>query len=193
MSDISKTRKIISTEEEVETLECTGCYYRPRIYLSRNLFTKEILLDVFCSEKLVYTCEDDWYNDLSIDMIEELQTHINIEEFIILWKDLDEILEVEQFCKYILNYPKYVVVHFYNQINDYIRIPDITVFVEKMLIVLKGNKFIQKYNLHEMLNEIDEINKYNILNDDNNYDKLKGCAGHLLLTIPKKYSSILPL
>jgi len=184
---------MISSEEEVDKLPDTGCYYRPRIYLSRHLFTKEILLDIFCSDKLVYTCEDDWYNDLCVDMIQEFQPHINIEEFRILWKDLDEILEVEQFCKYILNYPKYVVIHFYNQIHEYIKIPDITVFIEKMICALKLNKYIKKYTLYPILKQIDEINKNNILNDANNYGEIKALAEDLLATIPKKYSTILPL
>ena len=188
--------KIISTEEEIDRLPDTGCYYRPRIYLSKYHFTKEILLDVFCSESLVCTYEDDWYNDLDIKMIEEYQPHINIDEFRVLWKDLDEILEVQQFCNFILNYPKYVVVHNYNKISQYINIPDITIFIEKILPALNDNKYIKKYNLDKNLEIISVINKKNIENLSNDLDyitDLKVEVFKILLTIPKKYSTILPL
>lgn len=188
--------KIISTEEEVDKLPDTGCYYRPRLYMSRYLFTKEILLDVFCSEKLVSTCEDDWYNDLSIEMIRTHQPHIDIIEFTQLWKDLDEILEVEQFCRFILNYPKYVVVFNYNRISEYIKNPDITVFIEKILSVLNENKYVKKFNLDKNIHTISEINKKyieNLVNDTEYIADLKVEVIKILLTIPKKYSTILPL
>jgi len=150
---------MIITEEEVEQLNLQGYYYRPKQYLSKYLFSQDILLDVFCSESLVCTFEDDYYNDLSIDMIEKYQTHINKEEFLLLWKDLDEILVVEQFCRYILNYPKYVVHHFYNSISEFLKIKDINQFIAKLLIVLKTNKFIIKYDLYDKLQYITNIDE----------------------------------
>lgn len=188
--------KIISTEEEIDKLPSTGCYYRPRMYLSKYLFTKEILLDIFCSERLVCTFEDDWYNDLNVEMIKEYQPHIDIEEFTQLWKDLDEILEVEQICHFILNYPKYVVVHNYNQISEYIKIPDITSFVEKIIPVLNYNKYIKKMDLDKTIEKIDELNKNyisHIIDDIDYVSGLKTEAMRILLKIPKKYSTILPL
>lgn len=172
---------MITSEEEFDQLNIQGYYYRPEQYLSKYLFTQEILLDVFCSESLVCTFEDDYYNDINIDMIIEYQPHINSEEFLMLWKDLDEILVVEQFCRYILNHPNYVVNHLYNSISEMIKIKDINQFIKKMLIILETNKFIIKYNLNDKLQNITGISEMKIV------------VNEILAFFPKKYSSILPL
>ena len=181
---------IISTIEEVDNLDqnLSGYYYRPKIYLSKYLFTKEILLDVFCSEYLVSTFEDDYYNDLNIDMIVKYQPHINKREFLALWKDLDEILVVKQFCNFIINYPNYVVRHFYNSISEYINYQgNINKFIEIILHILKKNKYIIKYP------PIDKIIYIGDLNQNNDIDEIKKLARDILSQIPSRYSSIIPL
>lgn len=184
------TRSVISTIEEVNNIDqsISGYYYRPKIYLSKYLFTKEILLDVFCCNYLVSTFEDDYYNDLNIDMIVKYQPHIDKREFLTLWKDLDEILVVEQFCKFIINYPNYVVRHFYNSISEYINYHgDINKFIELILHILRKNKYINKYDLQDKIEYIGEINKYNEI------EEIKKIAQDILSAIPSSYSSIIPL
>jgi hypothetical protein len=184
---------MISTLEEVDKIDenIRGYYYRPESYLSKYLFTKEILLDVFCSQYLVTTFEDDYYDDFCIDMVAKYQPHIDVEEFLKLWKDLDEILVVEQFCRYIINYPKYVVKFLYNSINKYIEIP-IYEFIELMISVLNENKYIIK--LETLKNKIIDITNINADHDHNNkIDDFKKIANEILLQIPARYSSILPL
>ncbi len=165
---------MITTEEEIDKLYVGGSHYNPESYLKNHIFSKEILLDVFCSEAMVYCYEDYYYDDISINMIEKYQPHIDIFEFKQLWNDLDEIRIAELFSDYIINKPtcslyKYNLIEEYILNNNYNKIS--IIYIDTM----KNNRFIQKYMLYnESKNIIDN-------------------AKYILDNIPNKYSSILPL
>jgi hypothetical protein len=178
---------MITTEDEVYALEMTGSHYRPEKYLKNYLFSKEILLDIFCSEEMVFCFEDYYYDDINLDMIQKYQPHINISEFTILWNDLDEIRIAELFSEYIIKNPVNST-YKYNIIEKYIKKYqdnkfDMNILLNDYKNMLIKNKFIKKYNLCDE----NEIN--NIINRKTAIKK-----AHLILeNIPNKYSSILPL
>jgi hypothetical protein len=178
---------MITTIDEVYALHITGSHYRPEKYLKNYLFSKEILLDVFCSEDMVFCFEDYYYDDINLDMIQKYQPHINIPEFTILWNDLDEIRIAELFSNFIIQNPKKYT-YKYNIIEKYLNKYqdsnfDINILLNDYKNMLLKNKFIKKYNL---FNE-NEIN--NIIN----IDDASKIARIILENIPSIYTSILPL
>jgi len=176
---------MITTKEEVYSIKGLGSHYHPERYLKKYKFSKEILLDIFCSEDLVYCFEDYYYDDITLKMIQELQPHIDIEEFEILWTDLDEIRTIELFCDIIISEPKLNISHYkYNLVSNYIDKYDLNNYYEKLLIdfnkLLETNKFSLKYNLDLNLPIITK-------------EQAKEIAAKIIKLIPLNYSSILPL
>ncbi len=173
---------MITTIEDIDKINIKQTHYHPESYLKKYIFSKEILLDVFCSEYMIYCYEDYYYNDISINMIEKYQPHIDIVEFNKLWDDLDEIRIAELFSDYIINYP-IKSLYKYNLIDKYIlnnNFDDITIIY---INTMKNNKFVQK---HISYNNI-------YLSKFDNSNNLISYANHILKHIPEKYSSILPL
>ncbi len=168
------SQKIITTKEEVYNLNINGSHYKPYKYIENYLFSKEILLDVFCCEDLVYCYEDYYYDDIDINMIKNHQPHIDINEFINLWNDLDEIRTAELYSKFILENPK-AGLYFYELIRPYSQKLDYNELCDNFNVMLKKNKFIKKYNLNNLDGTIIEK------------------STEILKAIPEKYSSILPL
>ncbi len=178
---------MITTSEEVYALNVGGSHYKPEKYLKNYLFSKEILLDIFCSEDMVFCYEDYYYDDICLDIIHKYQSHIDISEFKVLWNDLDEIRIAELFSEYIIKNPTNLTYQ-YNIIDKYIKNYEDSKFDMNILLnnyknMLMKNKFIKKYNLCSE----DEVN--NIKNRDIAIKKAK----LILENIPEKYSSILPL
>ena len=179
---------MITTKEEVYNINSIVSHYHPKIYLSKYKFSKEILLNIFCSEDLVFCYEDYYYDDISLSMIEEFQTHIDINEFEILWDDLDEIRTIELFCDLIIK--KDISTYKYNLINKYIKKYGnnnnfnfiFNKIIEDFNYLLKTNKFAIKFNLDKFQIE---------LNDTTSEITLK--VKKILEFIPLSYISILPL
>lgn len=182
---------MITTEDEVYKLSVSGSHYRPEKYLKNYTFSKEILLDIFCSEEMIFCYEDYYYDDITINMIKTLQPHINISEFKILWNDLDEIRIAELFSDYIINIPVRST-YKYNLIDDYICNYD------KYMFDFKSNFDSILVDYKSMLKKNKFINKFSLCSDDElesiiDKNTLIKKAKFILEKIPKKYSSILPL
>lgn len=182
--------KMITTKEEINNIPSFSSHYKPHSYLSKYKFSKEILLDIFCSEYMVYCFEDYYYDDITLNMIEEYQPHIDIEEFVELWYDLDSIREIELYCDLIIETIekksiKNISSWKYNLIEDYIKkikIDNIYItLLDNFIFLLENNKYILIKNLYNKDEKIDTE------------ELLIKKAYALLKTIPCKYSSILPL
>lgn len=176
---------MITTKEEVYNIKGLCSHYRPEKYLAKYKFSKEILLDVFCSEDLVYCFEDYYYDDISLPMIQQLQSHIDISEFENLWSDLDEIRTIELFCDIILTEPKLnLSTYKYNLISNYLDRYDYGNYYNELLKdlnkLLESNKFALKYNFNTYLPIMTKIQAREI-------------ATSIIKLIPSSYSSILPL
>lgn len=61
---------MISSAEEVYAIPRIGHHPRPKEYLQNYLFTKKVLIDVFCSEDMVFCFEDYYYHDIDLSMIQ---------------------------------------------------------------------------------------------------------------------------
>lgn len=171
MKEITKSKEIIKTKDDVYKLNiCTG-HYRPELYLKNYLFTQEILLDVFCSDELVYCYEDYYYNDISIDMIKKYQPHIDSNEFLNLWLDLDEIRIAELYAKFIVEKPT-AGLYFYDLIKIYSKNLDYKELVNNFDKMIQENRFIKQ-----------DLSEFEVM------DKAK----YILNMIPDQYSKILPL
>ncbi len=94
----------INTLEEFENicLKNSSGHYHPEKYLKKYDFSPNILLDVFCTDYMVWCYEDYYYNDFSLDMVIEFQPHVNIDEFKIMVRDLDSIFELVKRSELIL-------------------------------------------------------------------------------------------
>jgi hypothetical protein len=163
--------------------------YRPLKYLKKYMFSQEILLDLFCSEAFVYSYEDYYYDDISLDMIYKTQPHIDKQKFEILWNDLNEIRKIELLCDFIIKDNPNFITYNYNLIEIYtikhlynIKYNELT---NDFLYIFQNNKFTQKYcynykiNIQNIKTTAKEIlDKLYILVDDDNITK---------------YSKILPL
>ncbi len=178
---------MLTTEEEINNIPSFSSHYKPHLYLSKYKFSKEILLDIFCSEYMVYCYEDYYYDDITLDMIEEYQPHIDIHEFALLWNDLDEIREIELYCYFVIeilekNKTKRDISEWkYNLIyNDYIK--NNNNLIETFIEIMEINKYIKIKKLYDI--EYDKIN---------NNDKLLIKVKDILKNIPKRYSEIIPL
>ena len=170
-------REIIYNKNVIDTLKGSK-RERPIDYLSKYLFSKEILLDIFCSEELVYCYEDYYYYDIDLSMIEKYQPHIDIEEFEQLWHDLDEVRTAILYCRFIVNKP-ITGLYRYDIITKYSDSLDPTELLNNFGVMLEENRYIQKYHSDIILsNQTDDI-----------FEK----ATLILSRKPQCYSSILPL
>ena len=179
---------MITDKNEVYKLDCCRGHYHPERYLKSYKFSQEVLLDVFCSEDLVFCYEDYYYDDICMDMIKEFQPHINPDEFLKLWLDLDAIRKVELFCTLIINVEdkKHISSYHYNLIDGYINKYIKSMYNTKEIIedftqLLKTNKFSIKFNLFDPNENL------------NNWDLVYNKAKQILKLIPDPYSSALPL
>jgi hypothetical protein len=138
---------------------------------------------------MIFCYEDYYYDDITLLMIEELQPHIDIEEFSELWNDLDEIRTLELFSDIILNMPNFNVSSYkYNLIDNYVNkyrkhnYPYTNELLKDFNELLKINKFSKKYiNFNKQIDEIITI------------EEATNIAKQILEFIPSNYSSILPL
>lgn len=179
---------MITDKEQVYKLECCRGHHHPERYLKSYKFSQEVLLDVFCSEDLVFCYEDYYYDDICMDMIKEFQPHIDPDDFLKLWLDLDEIRIIELFCKLILNVNKksYICEYKYNLIDDYISKYkksnyNHTEIIADFVQLLQANKFSVNFNLY---NSNDNLNEWDLVVEK---------AKQILNQIPDSYSSVLPL
>lgn len=142
---------MITTKEELDNIKAPSSHYHPKYYLSKYLFSQEIILNYFCTDYFIYCFEDYYYNDISIDMITKYQPHIDENKFIELWNKLDIIRTAELFSTLILELFKNkkklnnISLYFYELIED--------LYTEKTIIsdfdkMLKNNNFIQYYYLY---------------------------------------------
>jgi len=195
--DPSNEKQIISSIEQFASLPHKSGHYRPEWYLSKYQFTKEVLLDVFCTDYNHWCYEDYYYDDICLDMIAQYQPDIDIKEFANLWKQLDIILEAEFMSRLIIDlfehkkligsisdYKYDMISGYFAQLkklnqtsqtelnnrlcNDYIQ-------------MLKSNKYICKLKLPIDANGICKS------------EELVKIAQYILSTIPEVYSSLLPV
>jgi len=121
-------KPLITTLEEFENI-CIKKYrsghYHPERYLINYNFSPNILLDVFCTDYMVWCYEDYYYNDFNLNMVSEFQPHIDIEKFKTLAEDLDSILELVKHSELVLElFYKFksirqVTRYYYEIIEDY--------------------------------------------------------------------------
>jgi hypothetical protein len=170
-------RTLITSCDDVYKLDVGGYHYHPDSYLKKYLFSKEVLLDIFCSEGLVFCCEDYYEDDISLSMIQQYQPHIDCDEFRRLWIDLDEVRTVEMYCKFLIECPS-AGLYFYDLIKKYSPKLRYDELEEKFDQMLQENRFSQKHRLFEMMVDEDIIDRAKV------FYKM----------IPSgNYSSILPL
>ena len=173
--------KIITTKAEVDDIEIHRHHYRPTQYLKNYLFSKKILLDVFCSEYLVYCYEDYYYDDISLKQIAKYQPHIDIDEFKTLWDDLNEIRIAKLYCNFLIKKPT-TGLYFYDLITDYSEDLNHTELINNFGKMLQENRFIAKHIV------FDETQ-----NHKNTEHIIIEKAKQILAKIPSEYSSLLPL
>jgi len=95
----------INTLKEFENICLINNYskhYHPEKYLKKYNYSINILLNIFCTDYMIMCYEDYYYNDFSLDMIIQYQPHINIDEFKILVKDLDSMIELVKHTELVL-------------------------------------------------------------------------------------------
>lgn len=175
-----------------------GRHYKPKNYLTKYKFSINMMLDAFCTDYLVYTYEDYYYDDFNENMVKEYQPHINYGEFIILKKDLDSIIELEKRSELLIEIiekniePSSIISWKYEKIDDYlcdlfVKIKDKSSELNNILItdyidLLKKNKYsiVKKcYSEEESLLTTESIIKK---------------AREIIKSFPSyEYSSILPL
>lgn len=180
-----KDIQMIIDENQVHDLKDMGCHYNPKLYLSKYHFSKEVLLNVFCSEGMVWTCEDYYGDDIDMQMIHQYQPHIDIDEFRILWNDLDEVRRAEYHCHYVKDYPRLKSDYHYNIIDCIIQFYTPSTQVEQIIsdfkMSMKVNRYIQLYYSIEKIDTIVDLRS------------MKKIADEILEGIPAHYSDILPL
>lgn len=185
-----ENRPWINTEEELDAIPNLSFHFRPELYLEKFNFPRDMLLDFFCSERLPICYEDYYYNDIYMDLIRELQPHIDADEFLKLWLELDEIREVEMFSQFICelhkrNYELYKIPCFqYDVIEDYIdnyRTSNGESLYEDYEYVLRTNRYSKKYGLYS---------EEEWVKDE---EWIRNRAAEILKLIPYRYSEILPL
>lgn len=192
-------RPCIKTEEEFDKIPNNICYhYHPETYLKKYNFTENILIDLFCSQRIPSSFEDYYYDDLSISMIEEYQPHINTENLLDKWFELDIIREIESFCILIIKLLKRKLsfhhicsfqldliedyIEKYHFMEEYKNQDYFETLFEDFQNIMKTNKYSIKYDLYK---EEEWNNK--------NKDWLINKAEELQKNIPNNYSSLLPL
>ncbi len=189
-----ETKPFISSEEEFYKLVniCSG-HFRPIRYLSKYSFSVQALLDIFCSDSQVYCYEDYYYNDFDLDMVAQTQPHIDIPSFTELWDNLDEIRRVELTSeialelfekkvsnKSISKWSNELIGGFVNKIIGLDQQNVYPIFLLEYKNLLDTNKFVNLHNL-KLLFELDSP------------DLIITQAKKILDSIPKPYSSALPL
>lgn len=189
-----ETKPFISSEEEFYKLVniCSG-HFRPIRYLSKYSFSVQALLDIFCSDSQVYCYEDYYYNDFDLDMVAQTQPHIDIPSFTELWANLYEIrrveltseLALELFEKKVSNksiskWSNELIGGFVNKIIGLDQQNVYPIFLLEYKNLLDTNKFVNLHNL-KVLFELDSP------------DSIIVQAKKILDSIPKPYSSALPL
>lgn len=95
----------INTLEEFENICLKNMKlsrYNPKQYLMKYNYSQNILLDIFCTDYMIWCFEDYYSNDFNLDMITKYQLHINIDEFKILLFDLSQVLELVKRSELIL-------------------------------------------------------------------------------------------
>jgi hypothetical protein len=178
-------KPMITDHEEAMELHLPGRYYRPIQYLSRYLFSESILLDVFCTGYFISSSEDDYYNNLNIDMVAKYQPHIDIDRFMQLWQDLEEVLQLELVAEYIEQ-------GLYLNTNVDYRHESIHQFIDGYINNSRITNVVSFFN--DQLFE----NKYSIkmgwdANIIDSIDDAVELSREILIKSPDKYSSILPL
>lgn len=143
---------MITTKEELNNIKMSGYHYHPKNYLSKYLFSQEILLECFCTDHFVFCFEDYYYNDISMDMITKYQHHIDENIFIDMWNILDVIRTAELFSDLIIKLFKnnikinQISTYFYELIEDQYTYCTLIKDFDKML---QTNRFIQYYQLYD--------------------------------------------
>ncbi len=190
----SNEKQIISSIEQFDNIPHKSGHYRPEWYLSKYKFTKEVLLDVFCTDYNHWCYEDYYYDDICLDMIAQLQPDINIEEFAIAWKQLNIILEAEFMSRLVLDlykenkpistisdYKYDMISKYFSQIKKINQTDLFAQIIKDYIQMCKINKYISKLNLPVGANQI------------NTRDELIQVAQYVISTVPETYSSLLPL
>jgi len=194
MEEVKITQPIISSIEQFASLPHKSGHYRPEWYLSKYKFTKEVLLDVFCTDYNHWCYEDYYYDDFAIWMVEKYQPDIDIGEFKNMWAQLDIILQAEFMSRLVLEL--YVENKSISSISDYrydmissyfaqikkINQADLFAQITKDYIQMcKTNKYISKLNLSIGVEQI------------STREELIQIAQYVVSTIPETYSLLLPI
>ncbi len=189
-----ETKPFISSEEEFYKLVniCSG-HFRPIRYLSKYSFSVQALLDIFCSDSQVCCYEDYYYNDFDLDMVAQTQSHIDVPNLKVLWDDLDEIRRVELTSeialelfekkvsnKSISKWSNELIGGFVDKIIGLDQQMVYPIFLSEYKNLLETNKFVNSHNLK-------------VLFELNSPDSIIAQAKKILDSIPKPYSSALPL
>ncbi len=190
----SNEKQIISSIEQFDNIPHKSGHYRPEWYLSKYKFTKEVLLDVFCTDYNHWCYEDYYYDDICLDMIAQYQPHIDIKEFAIAWAQLDIILEAEFMSRLIIDlfehkkligsisdYKYDMISGYFSQIKKLSPNDLFAQLLKDYIQMCKTNKYINKLKLPIGNNQISTC------------DELVQIAQHILSTITESYSSLLPV
>jgi len=193
-TNIMNENQIICSIEQFDNLQHKSGHYRPEWYLRKYQFTKEVLLDVFCTDYNHWCYEDYYYDDFSIWMLEKFQPHINIVEFTILWKQLDIILQAEFMSRLIVDlyvnakpiglisdYRYDMISSYFAQIKKLNQTDLFAQLLKDYIQMLETNKYIMKLNLPIEANQISTC------------EELVNVAQYVVSTVPEAYSSLLPL
>ncbi len=194
MYQVKISKPVISSIEQFDNIPHKSGHYRPEWYLSKYKFTKEVLLDVFCTDYNHWCYEDYYYDDICLDMIAQYQPDINIKEFAIAWAQLDIILEAEFMSRLVLDlykenkpistisdYKYDMISSYFAQIKKSAKGDLFAQIIKDYIQMCKTNKYIGKLNLPVEPNQI------------NTCDELIQVAQYVILTVPETYSSLLPL
>lgn len=187
------SKPFINSKEEFDQLDDYSSHFRPMRYLSKYHFSIQALLDIFCSDSQVFCYEDYYYNDFDLDMVEQTQPHIDIPIFKALWDDLDEIRRVELasdialdlFEKKVSNrsinkWSRELIYELVDKISGLDKDSVFPVFVCEYKSLISTNKFVVAHSL-KIQDELDTP------------DSIITQAKQILNSIPRSYSSALPL
>ncbi len=194
MDQVKITQPVISSIEQFDNIPHKSGHYRPEWYLSKYKFTKEVLLDVFCTDYNHWCYEDYYYDDICLDMIAQYQPDIDIEDFKVSWTQLDIILEAEFMSRLVVelykenkpistisDYKYDMISSYFAQIKKCANDNVLTQLAKDYAQMLVTNKYIGKLNLPVESNQI------------STRDELIQVAQFVISTVPETYSSLLPL
>jgi hypothetical protein len=100
-------KQLINTLEEFEDIcvkNTSSIHYHPESYLMKYNFSINILLDVFCTDYMEWSFEDNYYNDFCLDMVIKYQPHIDIDKYKNLLKDLNDVFELVKRSELVLEF-----------------------------------------------------------------------------------------